>query len=326
MGTLKDYIENKMSMSHVYQPVMIKTLLVNGGVAHKKAIAKDILSYDISQVEYYIRITNNMVGRVLRKNGIAKKEKDNYSLISFKDLSAEEVEALIGLCESKIAEYIDKRGDKIWEHRRRNRKAVPGSIRYQVLKRAKGRCELCGISMEEKALEVDHIVPKNHGGEDSLDNYQALCFTCNANKRDTDDTDFRKMNAVYSHREQNCIFCTINKGRIIDSNELAFVIRDKYPVTEGHLLMIPKRHCKTYFEISQAELNSMHRLAHKHREILITEDPGISGFNIGFNIGKDAGQTVNHCHMHLIPRRKGDVNNPVGGVRNIIPGKGDYTT
>lgn len=323
MSELKDFIENKMSMSHIYQPVMIKVLLENGGVAHKKTIAQSILSYDFSQVEYYEGITNNMVGRILRKNEVAKKDKNIYTLNNYDSLSSAEVQELIALCDLKISDYISKRGNQIWEHRRRNRKAVSGSIRYEVLKRADGRCELCGVSKEEKALEVDHIVPKNNGGEDSIDNYQALCYTCNANKRDTDDTDFRNLGVKYEERNSDCIFCNVKRETIAE-NELALAFFDKFPVTPKHVLIIPKRHCVDYFELSQPEINAINRLTHSLKEKLSSEDPNITGFNIGFNVGEDAGQTVFHCHMHLIPRRKNDVDNPVGGVRNVVAGKGDY--
>jgi ATP adenylyltransferase len=325
MSLLKDFIEKKMSMSHIYQPVMIKVLLENGGVANKKTIAQNILSYDFSQVEYYEGITNSMVGRVLRKNEVVSKEKNIYALKHFENISSSEVQELIALCDLKINEYISKRGTKIWEHRRRNRKAVPGSTRYEVLKRADGRCELCGISKEEKALEVDHIVPKNKGGEDSIDNYQSLCFSCNANKRDTDDTDFRTLNVKYETRQSDCIFCNISRN-IIAENELSVAFYDKFPVTSKHLLIIPKRHCSDYFELSQPEINAINRLTHNLKEKLSNEDLSITGYNIGFNAGTDAGQTVFHCYMHLIPRRKGDVENPTGGVRNLIRGKEDYKT
>ena len=325
MSDLKKYISEKMKMSHIYQPVMIKLLLELSGTASKTQISKAILEHDFSQVEYYEKITNGMVGKVLRDNGIVLKTKDNYSLIGHENLNGSEIEELITLCEFKINEYISRRGEKIWEHRRRNRKAIPGSTRYQVLKRADGRCELCGISKEEKALEVDHIVPKNNGGEDSIDNYQALCFSCNANKRDTDDTDFRNLNVKYQTRQSDCIFCNMSR-KIIAENELSIAFYDKFPVTSKHVLIIPKRHCIDYFGLSQPEINAMNRLTHILKEKLKSEDSSISGFNIGFNSGEDAGQTVFHCHMHLIPRRKNDVSNPNGGVRNLIPGKGDYKT
>lgn len=306
-----------MSMSHIYQPVMIKVLLENGGSADKRTIAQNILSYDFSQVEYYEAITTNMVGRVLRKNVIVSKDKNIFELILFEDLSSTEIHELITLCDLKINEYIKKRGVKIWEHRRRNRKAVPGSKRYKVLKRADGRCELCGISKEEKALEVDHIIPKNNGGEDSIDNYQALCFSCNASKRDTDDTDFRNLNVKYQTRKSDCVFCNVSR-KIIAKNELSIAFYDKFPVTSNHVLIIPKRHCINYFELSQPEINAMHRLVHILKEKLKREDANISGFNIGFNSGEDAGQSVFHCHMHLIPRRKNDIPNPSGGIRNLM--------
>lgn len=324
MLNLKEYIESKMRMSHIYQPVMIKTLLMNKGRADKTKIARSLFSYDASQIEYYEKVTNNMVGRVLRKNGVVQKEKDVYRLNNFDSLASEEVIELIQLCEQKIQDYIDKRGDAIWAHRRKNRKAVSGSVRYEVLKRAKGRCELCGVSKEEKALEVDHILPKNLGGEDSIDNYQSLCYTCNANKRDTDDTDFRELEIHYKVRIKGCVFCQKFSNDYLLESSLAAVILDQYPVTSGHSLVIPKRHCRDYFELSQPELNALHRLAELRKEQLLEHDPSIQGFNLGFNSGEVAGQTVFHCHMHLIPRREGDTPNPRGGIRNVIPGMGEY--
>jgi diadenosine tetraphosphate (Ap4A) HIT family hydrolase/5-methylcytosine-specific restriction endonuclease McrA len=324
MLNLKEYIESKMRMSHIYQPVMIKTLLMNKGRADKTKIARSLFSYDASQIEYYEKVTNNMVGRVLRKNGVVQKEKDVYRLNNFDSLASEEVIELIQLCEQKIQDYIDKRGDAIWAHRRKNRKAVSGSVRYEVLKRAKGRCELCGVSKEEKALEVDHILPKNLGGEDSIDNYQSLCYTCNANKRDTDDTDFRELEIHYKVRIKGCVFCQKFSNDYLLESSLAAVILDQYPVTSGHSLVIPKRHCSDYFELSQPELNALHRLAELRKEQLLEHDPSIQGFNLGFNSGEVAGQTVFHCHMHLIPRREGDTPNPRGGIRNVIPGMGEY--
>jgi diadenosine tetraphosphate (Ap4A) HIT family hydrolase/5-methylcytosine-specific restriction endonuclease McrA len=324
MPDLKSFIRDKMKMSHIYQPVMIKTLLEEKGEADKTIIAKKILEYDFSQVEYYENVTNVMVGKVLRNHDIVEKQKNLYSLKSYNELSKSDVQELIDLCNDKIDKYIQNRGKKIWEHRRRNRKSVPGSIRYKVLKRANGRCELCGISKDEKAIEVDHIVPKNHGGEDSINNYQALCYTCNANKRDTDDTDFRNLNDQYSKREKGCVFCDYPESRLILENNLAIAIKDKYPVTPMHTLIIPKRHCESYFDLSQAELNGINMLLHDVRSHLQIQDKSIQGFNVGVNDGETSGQTISHCHIHLIPRREGDVESPIGGVRNIIPGKGDY--
>jgi diadenosine tetraphosphate (Ap4A) HIT family hydrolase len=90
------------------------------------------------------------------------------------------------------------------------------------------------------------------------------------------------------------------------------------------MLIIPKRHVASYFELGQAEYNAVNHLLLEQKKDIMERDKNVSGFNVGVNCGKDAGQTVFHCHIHLIPRRKGDVENPLGGVRHTIPGKGFY--
>lgn len=321
---LKSFLEEKMRMSHIYQPVMIKKLLETGGQASDIEIANALLKYDPSQIEYYQSITNNMVGKVLRNHKIVEKEKKLYKLVDFNKLTQSQIKELKDICDSKVDAYIRKRGDAIWSHRTTSRAPVAGSIRYQVLKRASFRCELCGISADEKALEVDHITPKNLGGKDSINNYQALCYSCNATKKDSDDTDFRGMHKKYDCRDSKCIFCTIEKKRIIAETNLAYAIHDQYPVSPGHTLIIPKRHFADYFETTQPELNAISTLLSQIKQTLHSADSKITAFNIGINSGPDAGQTIFHTHIHLIPRRKNDVSEPIGGVRNIIPGKGNY--
>jgi diadenosine tetraphosphate (Ap4A) HIT family hydrolase/5-methylcytosine-specific restriction endonuclease McrA len=264
-----------------------------------------------------------MVGKVLRNNQIVAIAESEYQLIGFEELSDMERQKLIDLCAIKINEYKDKRGMMIWDHRRKNRSPIDGSIRYQVLNRANNVCELCGIPSEIRALEVDHIVPKNWKGPDELSNYQALCYQCNTNKRDTDDTDFRNRVQLFGNRDEHCVFCTVQQ-EIVFEHPLAYVIQDKFAVTPGHHLIIPKRHFDNYFELKSAELLAMNELLTKTKDQLVKKDPTILGFNIGINQGAMAGQTIFHAHMHLIPRRKGDVEHPAGGIRNVIPGKGRY--
>jgi diadenosine tetraphosphate (Ap4A) HIT family hydrolase len=326
---LKQFITEKMSMSHIYQPLMLIEMLKNGDrKASVKDIAQVILNKDPTQIEYFSQVVKNMVGKVLTKNHeIATKDKDIYSLIGSEGLTDKEAEELIELCEQKIVEFEAKRGDTIWSHRRRGHRPISGSIRYEVLSRARGRCELCGITNEEKMLEVDHIFPKSLGGVDDLSNYQALCYSCNAAKRNTDDTDFRLFKTLYEHREENCLFCDIqsnDRKRIIAENNLAYAIRDGFPVTDGHTLFIPKRHVSDYFGLVQSEVNAINLLVQEQRALLMASDSKIEGFNIGMNCGEVSGQTVFHCHVHLIPRRRGDVANPRGGVRHIIADKGFY--
>ena len=100
---------------------------------------------------------------------------------------------------------------------------------------------------------------------------------------------------------------------------------DGFEVTKGHTLIIPKRHVSDYFSLTQSEINAVNQLILSQRDNLKNQDGSIEGFNIGINNGEAAGQTIFHCHIHLIPRRVGDVPNPKGGVRHIIPDKGDYT-
>lgn len=120
-----------------------------------------------------------------------------------------------------------------------------------------------------------------------------------------------------------CPFCTLPPERIIDSNDLALVIRDGYPVSPGHTLVIPKRHVGSWFEITPEEQSAMLDLLGKAKAVL-EEELKPDGYNIGINDGPSAGQTVPHLHMHLIPRYKGDIEDPRGGVRWIIPGKAKY--
>jgi ATP adenylyltransferase len=323
---LLNFIQTRMRMSHIYQPVMLMALLRNNGELSEREIAKSILAHDQSQIEYYEGITRGMVGRVLRNHHIVDFDPTtkSYKLVGFENLSEEERGRLIDLCEAKLEAYLEKRGADIFQHRKKSAGYISGTLKYEVLKRAQFHCELCGIAADKKALEVDHIVPRNKGGSDDLENLQALCYSCNAMKRDRDDTDFRKVRESFDRREPGCAFCEIPKERIAAEIELAYAIYDKYPVTALHALVIPKRHVDDYFELSRPELNSCNSLLSSLKRIIQQKDNSVVGFNIGINNGEAAGQTVFHCHVHLIPRRDGDVENPRGGVRNIVSRDGNY--
>jgi diadenosine tetraphosphate (Ap4A) HIT family hydrolase len=128
-------------------------------------------------------------------------------------------------------------------------------------------------------------------------------------------------------KSDNCLFCEIQKkdvNRIISENKLAYAIRDGFPVTQSHTLFIPKRHTLDYFGLTKDEVLAINTLMTEQRDLLLSMDASIGGFNIGMNCGEIAGQSVWHCHVHLIPRRIGDVEFPKGGVRNVIPNKGNY--
>jgi len=321
---LKEFVSKRMRMSHIYQPVMLMALLRNNGKCSTTQIAKAILKYDDAQIEYYEQITNNMVGKVLRNHGIVEKQGKDYVLKDSERLAAAQRDELIDLCQSRLSEYLDKRGEKIFAHRKLAAGYVSGTLRYEVLKAAKFCCDLCGVPADEKALEVDHIVPRSHGGSDDPSNLQALCYSCNSMKRDRDTADFRKIRESYGVRQKDCLFCEIPTRRIVASNELAYAVEDSYAVTPMHALIIPKRHVPTYFDLGRPELNACNLLLEEIRVRVTKNDPTVEGFNVGMNCGEVAGQSIFHCHIHLIPRRRGDVQDPRGGVRGIIPGSASY--
>jgi len=121
-----------------------------------------------------------------------------------------------------------------------------------------------------------------------------------------------------------CLFCNVKESGLADENKLAFASYDSYPVTNLHCLIIPKRHIKDYFKLTDEEIIACNELIKKIKKDIEIKDDTVKGFNIGTNLGKVAGQSVMHCHIHLIPRREGDVENPQGGVRSVIPLKQYY--
>jgi len=122
-----------------------------------------------------------------------------------------------------------------------------------------------------------------------------------------------------------CLFCVPKVDEFLDENEFAYAALDSYPVSKHHCLIIPKRHVKDYFELNEKEVIGCDELIKKIKNKIEKNDKSIKGFNIGVNSGKVAGQSIMHCHIHLIPRREGDVDNPQGGVRGVIPSKQHYT-
>jgi len=122
-----------------------------------------------------------------------------------------------------------------------------------------------------------------------------------------------------------CPFCSPETlSRAVAYHGTAFAVEDKFPVTPGHLLIVPRRHVADCFELSEAERRDAEALLFRLRERILAGDPLIDGFNVGFNCGESAGQTIAHAHIHLIPRRSGDTPDPRGGVRGVIPGQRRY--
>ncbi len=121
-----------------------------------------------------------------------------------------------------------------------------------------------------------------------------------------------------------CLFCDIKKSGCAHENKLAYASYDSYPVSEYHCLIIPKRHIKNFFDLTNDELLACNDLIKIIKDEITNKDQTVKGFNLGTNIGKVSGQSIFHCHLHLIPRREKDVDNPQGGVRSVIPKKQHY--
>ena len=121
-----------------------------------------------------------------------------------------------------------------------------------------------------------------------------------------------------------CLFCNVRESDLVKENDLAYVSYDSFPVTNMHCLIIPKRHVKDYFDLSDDEVIACNNLIKQIKDEILSKDISVKGFNVGTNSGVIAGQSIMHCHIHLIPRREGDVDNPQGGVRSVIPLKQHY--
>ncbi len=319
---LIEFVSSQMRMSHIYQPLLIRSLVDAGGSATLRQLAQTFLVQDESQLLYYEKRIKEMPLKVLSKHGIVRKDGDLVSLET-KDLTLQQKAQVRALCEQKLQEYVQKKGLGIWDYRLLETDPVPDSSRFIVLKESGGKCALCGCTKDDRPLEVDHIIPRNRGGSNEFSNLQVLCSKCNRSKRDKDTTDFRNLQCIDNH--PTCLFCSEEiQTRIVATNGSVFAVGDKYPVTQGHLLISPYRHTEDYFSMSQEERQHSEELIRVLRNKLIAEDKSVKGFNVGINCGKSAGQTVMHAHIHLIPRRDGDTPEPRGGVRGCVPGKMGY--
>ena len=135
----------------------------------------------------------------------------------------------------------------------------------------------------------------------------------------------KKQDGADRRAEDACVFCALRTSdRVVLRNELAFAIRDVNPVTALHSLVLPFRHAPTYFDLTADEVAAADDLLRRLRAEIVRQDSAVVGFNIGANVGLASGQTIFHCHIHLIPRRRGDVEDPLGGVRGVIPARQRY--
>lgn len=314
---LKDFLLTKMKMSGLYQPVIIKHLVLGNGKAKLEDIAKELTTLDEEAIDDYVQKLRVHPKAVLKKHGIAEIEKDAYQLIM--ELG-DTKDVLLKICELKITEFIDQRG------------LIPGKSSGWGSKRVNllsehPFCRLCGARPSRNntvELDIDHIEPASLGGSDERENLQVLCAQCNRAKGNQFLISAEVAHAKHLKMKVGCVFCSLDNERIQYCDTYIQVIEDGFPVSNGHTLIIPVRHIADALELHDVETVSIFRKAQEICQKIQKDDPTVLGFNMGFNVGRIAGQTVDHCHFHIIPRRSGDVEDPTGGIRNVIPGKGKY--
>jgi ATP adenylyltransferase len=196
-------------------------------------------------------------------------------------------------------------------------------LRFKLLKDAGGRCALCGATKNDRPLDIDHIKPRSRKGKNEEENFQVLCSKCNRSKGNKDETDFRTLGL--QELDPDCPFCSEDiKSRKIKELDSVFAVEDNFPVSPGHHLIIPYRHTSDFFTMTAKERADAEGLLRLLKNIIGKKDRSVTGFNVGANCGIAAGQTIDHAHIHLIPRRTGDTPNPRGGVRGVIPEKMNY--
>ncbi len=136
--------------------------------------------------------------------------------------------------------------------------------------------------------------------------------------------EYRHYNQYEHPHKSNCPFCAPDRdSELVMESATVYAIYDKFPVSRGHVLIIPKRHCPDYFQLTFKEQSACWFMLNKVKEMILQQYHP-DGFNIGVNVNPVAGQTIDHVHIHLIPRYHGDVEDPVGGVRGVIPARRKY--
>lgn len=188
---LREFVARRMRMSHVYQPLVIRTLLESGGTATVRQLAVEFQRVNEPQIRRMEKRIKEMPLKVLRGHGVVSVDSDLVRL-EVKGLTFEQRAEIAALCNEKIGGFLASRGVAVWDFDLIEAGPVSDRVRYEVLSAANGKCALCGKGKDEEPLEVDHIVPRSKGGTNDISNLQALCRTCNRGKSNRDDTDFRE--------------------------------------------------------------------------------------------------------------------------------------
>lgn len=324
---LIDFIENRMHMSHVYQPLLIKSLAAAGGTATLRQLALSFLVEDESQILFYEDRIRKMPAQVLRKHGVIKQQGDLVSLTTG-PLDYQQRSKVRELCERKIQAFLQKRGLDTWANRMIETDPVPPALRYQALLESGGRCALCGATKDQTTLHVDHILPRSRRGKNVLENLQVLCAECNLAKSNRDTLDLRvaETSAAGAQHDPTCPFCSAEvRARAVVENDLAYAVEAAElarpapasrahapapaiyrPLAVGHLIILPHRHTPDFLAMTAHERRDAENLARYLKGELASQDPAIKAFSLAADCGLISDRHTAHAQLHLIPRRAGD--------------------
>ena len=260
---LVEFIDNTMRMSHIYQPLLIQSLVESGGQATLRELAVKFLSEEEAEIQEMMKTIKTMPVHVLSaKNKNRKKpiveERDGVVRLLAKPADLKERAEILGACARKLHEYVARRGEGIWSHKWLDSPAG-GAMRLKVLEAAGRRCAICGATHKDRLLDVDHIIPRSKGGPSTFENLQVLCSKCNRAKGNRSDRDFRVAEPLLSC--EDCAICAL--PTLIDfpaENDLARAVwLDK---TSGpQLSIVPKRHVHAYVDLTSHEVLAMHDIA-----------------------------------------------------------------
>ena len=283
-----------MRMTHIYQPVMIRTLLESrDNTATVDQIAMNFLADDQSQLNYYKKITKRWPHITLKKHRVVSYEKNKYTLSLDERLSSKQRKKLIELCNLRLEEFMEN-DPWIRLFREIDSSPINSSMRYDVLARSKGVCVGCGAKSTEALLHVDHIVPRSLGGPTDPHNLQALCQKCNLQKRNRDETDFMRWHKQLQFRKNDCLLCS--QKDTIKSNSLAHAIRPKDLGAAG-ALVIPNRHVDAFVDLIPAE---------KQLCMILVDDiirEGKKETGSGFEVSGLDGTHDGHCRISVVSKK-----------------------
>lgn len=291
---LEQFIHKKMRMTHVYQPLMIKTLLKSGSLtAAVEDIARSFVNEDIPVLEYYKKIVKRWPHITLTSHNVVEydRRRKSYRLLLDLNTSQSRINRLVELCDLRLKEFIDQ--DR-WIRTRRQQAArsSPGGFRYDILAKSKGRCVACGIKSTEALLHVDHIIPLARDGSNAYENLQALCGRCNQQKRDRDDTDFLLWHKqMQFSKNPKCRLCN-GRHKTLD-NRLAYAVID--PSSSDYASFVtPVRHVRSLVDMIPAEKQLCLMLVDQIIENVKRDFPKTE-FDV---TGLDSSDTE-HCQIHI---------------------------